>query len=116
MSFFFKWLRPERPAGVALHPTRTVNLDEPAAAAFDRCVAGIESVLGGVVRESDRQRGTIDATFGLVNSERISVTVEAIDESHARAIIESRRVLTAEPARTSQYVSALARYLEAQAP
>jgi hypothetical protein len=111
MSFFFKWLRPERPSGVALHPAQTVESALPPARAFERCVQGIENVLGGVVRERDAQSGTIDATFGLVNSERISVTVEPLDEG-SRIIIESRRVLSAEPPRPSPYVGALARFLQ----
>lgn len=111
MSFFFKWLRPERPSGVALHPTQTVDVQLPPARAFERCVEGIENVLGGVVRERDAQHGTIDATFGLVNSERISVTVEPLEDGGSRVIIESRRVLSAEPPRASPYVGALARFL-----
>lgn len=111
MSFLWKWLRPERPSGVALHPSQTIELDVPFDAAFQLCIRGIESVLGGVVRESDPQRGRIDATFGLVNSERLTVIVERIDESRSRAIVESRRGLSMEPARSSQYVSALADFL-----
>ncbi len=115
MSFFFKWLRPERPSGVALHPSQTLELDMPYDVAFDRCIEGIEGVLGGVVRESDRQRGRIDATFGLVNSERLSVTLERMEDGRTRAIIESRRVLSTEPPRGSQYVRALANFLQPSA-
>lgn len=112
MSFFFKWLRPERPSGVALHPAQTVELDLPFAAAFDRCLEGIAGVLGGAVRESDARTGSIEATFGLVNSERLAVSLESIDPQRTRVTIESRRVLTAEPPRTSQYVRALANFLQ----
>lgn len=112
MSFFFKWLRPERPPGVALHPTQTLELDVPYEIAFDRCIEGIEGVLGGVVQERNLQRGTIDATFGLVNSERITVTLERRAEGGTRVIIESRRGLATGPARGSQYVAALAHFLQ----
>ena len=112
MSFLWKWLRPERPSGVALHPSQTVELELPYEAAFERCVEGIEGVLGGIVRDSDVQHGRIDATFGLVNSERLTVTVERIDDKRSRAIIESRRGLSMQPARGSDYVTALARYLK----
>lgn len=112
MSFFFKWLRPERPAGVALHPSQTVEIDTPYDVAFDRCIEGIEGALGGVVRERDIERGTIEATFGLVNSERMTVTLQRIADGRTRVIIESRRRLTTEPARESQYVKALAHVLQ----
>jgi hypothetical protein len=112
MSFFFKWLRPERPPGVALHPTQTVELDLPYEVAFDRCIEGIEGVLGGVVQDRDVEGGRINATFGLVNSERITVTLQRKAEGGTRVIIESRRGLTAEPARGSQYVTALAHFLQ----
>lgn len=111
MSFIFKWLRPERPSGVALHPSKTVELDEAPEAAYARCVEGIERVLGGVIRETDERHTHIDATFGLVNSERITVTLEPMDVTRTRVTIESRRVLSAEPARTSQYVGELAKFL-----
>lgn len=111
MSFIFKWLRPERPSGVALHPVRIVELAEPLEAAYARCAEGIERVLGGVIRETDERHTRIDATFGLVNSERITVTLEPMDGAHTRVTIESRRVLSAEPARTSQYVGELAKFL-----
>jgi hypothetical protein len=112
VSFFFKWLRPERPAGVALHPSRTVEVDMPYEVAFDRCIEGIEQALGGIVRERNPQRGTIEATFGLVNSERMSVSLERMNDGRTRAIVESRRGLSMEPARGSQYVDALARFLQ----
>ncbi len=112
MSFIFKWLRPPRPPGVALHPSRTVDLDLPFEVAFDRCIEGIEGALGGAVRERDPQRGTIEATFGLVNSERISVSLERLDDGRTRVIIESRRGLSMEPPRSSQYVDALAHFLQ----
>ena len=116
MSFIFKWLRPERPPGVALHPSRTVDLDLPFEVAFDRCIEGIEGALGGVVRERNPERGTIEATFGLVNSERITVSLERLDDGRTRVIIESRRGLSTQPARGSQYVDALAHFLQPAKP
>jgi hypothetical protein len=116
MSFFFKWLRPERPTGVSLHPVRKLELAEPFESVFARSIEGIERILGGIVRESDAQRGTIDATFGLVNSERLSVTLERMENDRTRAIVESRRTLTPSPAVRSDYVDALANYLEARSP
>lgn len=106
-----RWLKIERPSGVALHPSRTLELSAPPEDVFARCLGGIEHVLGGIVRSSDAQYGTIEATFGLVNSERMSVTVQA-HERGSRVIIESRRGASFEPAKPSQYVAALAKYLE----
>ena len=111
MRFLMRWLRVERPAGVALHPVRTIELPLSYDDAFSRCIAGVEHTLGGIMRESDRERGRIEATFGLVNSERLTVTLERIDEFATRATIESRRNLSAEQANTSPYVDALAEAL-----
>lgn len=72
---------------------------------------GIERVLGGYVRDSDASAGRIEATFGLVNSERLSVSVEPLESNRSRVIIESRRSLSPEPARESQYVDVLANWL-----
>lgn len=111
MKFIRDWLRVQRPAGVAPHASQTVELEEPYAQAFRKCVRGIEDVLGGIVRESDERRGSIEATFGLINSERLTCTLERLDEQRTRAIVTSRRGASAEPAKPSQYVRALADYL-----
>lgn len=111
MKFLRNWLRVERPPGVATHASQTIEIDDAYADAFHRCVRGIEDVLGGAVRESDEQRGTIEATFGLINSERLSCKLAAIGDRRARIIIESRRGISAEPAKPSDYVRALAEYL-----
>jgi hypothetical protein len=116
MSFIFKWLRPDRPSGVALHPSRTVELDVPFEVAFDRCIDGIEGALGGAIRERDAEHGTIEATFGLVNSERLSVSLGRMEDGRTRVLIESRRGLSTEPARSSQYVDALAHFLQPAKP
>jgi hypothetical protein len=114
MRFFLKWLKIERPSGVALHPTRKLELEGSRDAVFDRCLRGIEQILGGIVREADRERGTIEATFGLVNSERITVTLQAMEPERTRVVIEARRGASFEPAKPSQYVTALAKYLESR--
>jgi hypothetical protein len=116
MSFILKWLRPERPPGVALHPSRTIELDAPFEVAFDRCVDGIEGALGGVIRERDAEHGTIEATFGLVNSERLSVSLDRMEDGRTRVLIESRRGLATQPSQGSQYVDALAHFLRPAKP
>ena len=111
MKFLRNWLRVERPPGVATHASQTVEVDEAYAEAFRRCVRGIEDVLGGAVRDSDEDSGTIEATFGLINSERLTCKLSGIDDRRTRIIIESRRGISGEPARPSDYVRALAEYL-----
>ena len=113
MRFLRDWLRLERPAGVATHASQTVELECTAAEAFRRCTRGIEDVLGGVVRSADQAHGTIEATFGLIHSERLTCTVTAIGEARSRVAIESRRGATPEPAKPSEYVRALAEFLRA---
>lgn len=112
MRFLFKWLRIERPPGVALHPRRMVELDMPAAQAFERATTGVEFVLGGVIRESDSARGVIEATFGLVNSERMTVSIEGVDLTKSRVLIETRRGVSGQQPSRSDYVEALANYLQ----
>lgn len=107
------WLGITRPATIALHPSRTIELALSKDEAFDRCRDGIERVLGGVIREEDRERGTIEAGFGLIFSERLTCTVSAVDAAHARVLIEARRGAQAATALPSSYVDALAGFLTA---
>ncbi|HLI96974.1 MAG TPA: hypothetical protein VKT72_12935 [Candidatus Baltobacteraceae bacterium] len=112
MKFFRDWLRVERPSGVALHASETVEIEGPFDAVFARCVRGIEDVLGGAVRERSRERGSIEATFGLIDSERLTCTVQRAGADRTRVVIESRRGASAQPAKPSQYVRALAKFLQ----
>ena len=93
----------------ALHPSRSVELELPQAAAQERCRYGIEGVLGGVVREE--RPGTIEATFGLIDSERLTCTIASVDAVRSRVTIETRRLAHAGTPAPSPYVSALADYL-----
>ena len=113
MKFLRNWLRVERPAGVALHPVRTVEIDGPVADAYARCVTGIEQILGGNIAARDPVAGTLEARFGLVNSERLTVSIERLEESRTRVTIEARRgAIPEQPQQSSSYVDALARYLQ----
>ena len=78
-------------------------------AAQERCRYGIESVLGGVVREE--RPGAIEATFGLVDSERLTCTVFDLGEGRSRVTIETRRGAQPGNPPPSPYVKALADYL-----
>jgi len=107
------WLGIARPPTLALHPSRTIELSLSKDEAFERCRDGVERVLGGFVREADRERGTIEAGFGLIFSERLTCTVSAVDATHSRVVIEARRGAQAATAMPSSYVDALANYLTA---
>jgi hypothetical protein len=115
MKFLREWLRIDRPSGVAPHASQTLDIALPYRDAFDACVRGVEDVLGGVVRERDDCAGTFEATFGLINSERLTCALERIGDRHTRVTVTSRRGASAEPARPSQYVHALAEFLQSDA-
>lgn len=112
MKFLRDWLRIERPTGIAPNASCRLDLDLAYEDAWRKCIRGIEDVLGGVVRESDRERGTIEATFGLINSERLSCTLQTQGDRTTQILIESRRGIAAEPPKPSQYVRALAEFLQ----
>lgn len=112
MKFLRDWLRIERPAGIAPNASRRLDLDLAYEDAWCKCIRGVEDVLGGVVRESDRERGTIEATFGLINSERLNCRLHRRGDRATQILIESRRGISAEPPKPSQYVSALAEFLQ----
>lgn len=110
IRFLKRWLRVERPSGVWLNPSTTIAVDAPIDDVFARALRGIEWTLGGHIRAADRDAGTIEASFGLVNSERLTCTLEA-DGATTRVRITSRRGPDAEQRRRSDYVEALAAYL-----
>lgn len=106
------WLGLEAPTKhVGLRPHRALEVFLAYDRAFDRTVEGIERELGGTVRESDRERGTIEASFGLTFTERLGCTLERVDDYHTRVTIEALRRADLQPARSSPYVEALAHYL-----
>ena len=93
MSFLLRWLglTIEKPAGLTVRPARTVDVVLPYDEAFDRCVRGLEVAAGANVTLADRAGGTIEAAFGLINSERIGCTLKRIDDAHTAVTMESRR-------------------------
>lgn len=88
-------------------------IDAPRAAVFERCVDAVKNVLGGHISSANQDEGTIEAGFGLINSERLTLAVETIDGA-TRVTIEARRGAIGEPPRSSSYVDALAEYLARQ--
>lgn len=93
MSFILRWLglTIERPTGIAVRPSRTIEVALPYEAAYDRCLQGLRDVAGANIAAADPAGGTIDASFGLINSERIACTVRRIDADRSQVTIESRR-------------------------
>ncbi|MDQ2680766.1 MAG: hypothetical protein M3Y21_07075 [Candidatus Eremiobacteraeota bacterium] len=118
MSFLLKWLGigVDRTANIGLRPSRTLELAAPIDRVFERCIDGLENVLGAIVRERDPQAGTIDASFGLMFSERIFCGLDTIDETHTRVRIESRRNAQAELPKGTQAIDRLAQFLMESAP
>lgn len=116
MKFFRNWLRVDRPSSAALHPTRTLVIEAPASAVYAACISAIEHTLGGHVYEQNAAAGRIDATFGLVNSERLSVTLAALEEEKTRVTVESRRGALSQQRASSDYVDALTNYLMTSIP
>jgi hypothetical protein len=103
------WLGIDAPKTAALHPARSVELDLTRDAAQARCRYGIEGVLGGVIREE--RPGAIEATFGLIGSERLTCTIAAMDGGRSRVTIETRHGAQPGNPPPSPYVKALADYL-----
>jgi len=62
-----------------------------------------------VVREE--HPGTIEATFGLIGSERLTCTIAGLEGGRSRVTIETRRGAQAGSPAASPYVKALADYL-----
>lgn len=111
MKFLRNWLSLERPAGVALHASRKIEIAAPFDRVYDRCLGGIEQILGGHVSSADRAAGVIEATFGLINSERLTIRLEKTAGENTAATIESRRGAVSSAPASSSYVDALANYL-----
>jgi len=108
-----KWLGLERgPAQVGLRPHRVLELDRGYDAAYESCLAGIDTVLGATVYVDDRKTGFIEAGFGLVNSERLRISLEPLDTAHTRVRIEAFYPATVKPPAASLSVDALANALQ----
>ncbi len=118
LSFLLKWLglSIDRSANIGLRPSRTLEVGLPFEAAFERCIDGLENVLGAIVRDRDSSAGTIDASFGLMFSERIFCGLDAIDENRTRIRIESRRNAQVELPKGSEAVDRLTQFLMESPP
>ena len=89
MSFLLKWLRPETSSRVGLRPHRTLELPLGFDAAYELCLHEMEATLGANVYVDDRPGRMIEAGFGLINNERIRVSLDSIDTTHTRVRVEA---------------------------
>jgi hypothetical protein len=116
VNFLRRWLSVERPPGIALHSSQSVELDCAFDEVFERCTHGIVDVLGGTIDQASAARATIEASFGLIHSERLTCTLRREGDKKTRVFIEARRGASTGPTQPSQYVRALADYLMMSRP
>lgn len=90
MSFLRRWLDLKRDRrAVGLRPHREFVLPDAYERAYDRVLAAIDRTLGAHVARDDRAGGTIEAAFGLVNSERVRCSLRARDANNTEVRIEA---------------------------
>lgn len=89
MSFLLKWLRPQTSSRVGLRPHRTIELALAVSDAYGRVVTEIEATLGANISLDDREGKCIEAGFGVINNERVRITLAEIDASHTIVRIEA---------------------------
>ncbi len=118
MSFLLKWLglNIERSSNIGLRPSRTLELELPFEAAFERCIEALENDLGAIVRDRNPQTGSIDASFGLMFSERIACSLTKIDQTHTMIRIESHRSAQIELPKDTQVLDRLTQFLMQSVP
>lgn len=75
MSFILKWLRPELTSRVGLRPHRMVTVELDWDATYVRVLELLDGRLGANITIDDRRGGFIEAGFGLINSERVRITL-----------------------------------------
>lgn len=97
-----------------LHPTAILEVSSAPEETFERVVRAIGDLLGGTVRSAEPAAGRIEATFGLIDSERLTCTIEPSTHG-TRVTIESRSGPRMQPRTASLYVDALANALRQNA-
>ncbi len=109
-----RWLGLERArVKVGLRPHREFAVALPYDEAFSKTLEAFELVLGASVWSDDRIAGTIEAGFGIVNSERIRATLERAGEAITNVRVEAFFPAGVEVPERSRYVDALAAALRA---
>lgn len=76
-------------ADLRLRPHREFTVAMGYGEAFARTRVAIERAIGANVYRADESSGTIEAAFGLVNHERLIVTLEAQGEEATRVAVEA---------------------------
>ena len=94
-----------------MRPHRIVELPLTLDAAYDRVKDCLDRTLGANISVDDRKTHFIEATFGLVKSERLRISLEPIDETHTRIRIEAHFQAGMTIAEKSTAVDALANAL-----
>jgi hypothetical protein len=112
VSFFLKWLRPETSSRIGMRPHQNVELALSIDAAFDRVLHMLDRELGANISVDDRKTHFIEATFGLVKSERLRIYFETIDDAHTLVRIEAYYQAGMTIAEKSMAVETLAKALE----
>jgi hypothetical protein len=103
----------KRSARIGLRSHRDVTLSLDIEAAHDRVLDALVKTLGANIYGDDRATHEIEAGFGLVNAERVRVTLEIEDATHTRVQIEAHYRAGFDRPTHSQNVDALADALEA---
>ena len=113
MSFLLRWLGflDAKPASLAVRPTISLTLELPYGAAFARALVATRDIVGATLDHADESTGEIDASFGLINSERIAIRLLRVDDAHTSARIESRRPAGTTLPQTGAVLTRLERYL-----
>jgi len=112
VSFLLKWLGFERaPQAFDVRPSRTIVLELSAEAAFDVVLRALDAAVGAQIESADRERGTIDATFGLIFSERIACSLRSLAPGSTEVVLESRRRAAARPTTDRDVLDRLTEYL-----
>ena len=114
VSFLLKWLRPETSSRIGMRPHKNVELPLPIDEAHDQVLKQLDQTLGANISVDDRKTHFIEATFGLVKSERLRINFEAMDGSHTLVRIEAHYQAGMTIAEKSTAVEALAKALEAE--
>jgi hypothetical protein len=113
MKFLTRWLGLERAgARVGLRPHRDLEVALDYAAAYARCRAAIDAVLGATILVDDEKTGFIEAGFGLVNSERVRCRLSQLGAGHTAIRIEAFFPAGVDVPESSRNVDALAAALE----
>ena len=107
------WLGLDRPEpGIGLRPHGEFEIACGAEGAHARCVDALINVAGANIQADDGT--TIEAGFGVVNSERVRIALQPIDAATTRVRIEAFYPARLAPPPRSMAVDALTRALQAR--